>query len=170
MHANGEESLRPCALPIYFGFGLFAPQQRRTAAAGREPLVTPRLLRKPAFTVGLGGIALFRRRPVLDLGQRSRRAGGGHRRRHGDRHPVQLHLAAVDDEIECASGVLSAVQAVGGSIGVEVFGSVFFARAKAIDAAVAEAALRQHRPLAMLASDIDDMVELCGDRVRLVAV
>ncbi|MFC8276361.1 DNA-binding protein [Streptomyces sp. NPDC057271] len=40
----------------------------------------------------------------------------------------------------------------------------------AIDAAVAEAALRQQRPVVMLTSDIDDMVKLCGDRVRLVAV
>lgn len=40
----------------------------------------------------------------------------------------------------------------------------------AIDAAVAEAALRQHRPVVMLTSDIDDMMKLCGDRVRLVAV
>jgi len=40
----------------------------------------------------------------------------------------------------------------------------------AIDAAVAEAALRQHRPVVMLTSDIDDMVKLCGDRVRLVAI
>jgi hypothetical protein len=40
----------------------------------------------------------------------------------------------------------------------------------AIGAAVAEAALRQHRPVIMLTSDIDDMVKLCGDRVRLVAV
>ncbi|GAA2652940.1 DNA-binding protein [Streptomyces vastus] len=40
----------------------------------------------------------------------------------------------------------------------------------AIDAAVAEAALRQQRPLAMLTSYIDDMAKLCGDRVRLVAV
>jgi predicted nucleic acid-binding protein len=40
----------------------------------------------------------------------------------------------------------------------------------AIDAAVAEAALRQHRPVVLLTSDIDDMVKLCGDRVRLVAV
>ena len=40
----------------------------------------------------------------------------------------------------------------------------------AIDAAVAEAALRQHRPVVMLTFDIDDMVKLCGDRVRLVAV
>ena len=40
----------------------------------------------------------------------------------------------------------------------------------AIDAAVAEAALRQPRPVVMLTSDIDDMVKLCGDRVRLVAV
>jgi hypothetical protein len=36
--------------------------------------------------------------------------------------------------------------------------------------AVAEAALRQHRPVVMLPSDVDDMVKLCGDRVRLVAV
>lgn len=40
----------------------------------------------------------------------------------------------------------------------------------AIDAAVAEAAPRQHRPVVMLTSDIDDMAKLCGDRVRLVAV
>ncbi|MBW6433200.1 hypothetical protein KZ829_05515 [Actinoplanes hulinensis] len=40
----------------------------------------------------------------------------------------------------------------------------------AIDAAVAEAALRQHRPVVMLTSDIGDMAKLCGDRVRLVAV
>ncbi|WP_326611389.1 DNA-binding protein [Streptomyces scopuliridis] len=40
----------------------------------------------------------------------------------------------------------------------------------AIDAAVAEAALRQRRPVVMLTSDIDDMVKLCGDRIRLVAV
>ncbi|MGY4276220.1 6-pyruvoyl-tetrahydropterin synthase [Streptomyces sp. M18.1] len=40
----------------------------------------------------------------------------------------------------------------------------------AIDAAVAEVALRQHRPVVMLTSDIDDMTKLCGDRVRLVAV
>ncbi|WP_435614144.1 DNA-binding protein [Streptomyces coelicoflavus] len=40
----------------------------------------------------------------------------------------------------------------------------------AIDAAVAEAALRQQRPVAMLTSDIDDMTKLCGDRIRLIAV
>ncbi|MFE3632204.1 DNA-binding protein [Streptomyces goshikiensis] len=40
----------------------------------------------------------------------------------------------------------------------------------AIDAAVAEAALRQQRPVVMLTSDIDDMAKLCGDRVRLVRV
>ncbi|MFD4524039.1 DNA-binding protein [Streptomyces sp. NPDC058470] len=40
----------------------------------------------------------------------------------------------------------------------------------AIDAAVAETALRQRRPVVMLTSDIDDMTKLCGDRVRLVAV
>lgn len=40
----------------------------------------------------------------------------------------------------------------------------------AVDAAVAEMALRQRRPVVMLTSDIDDMTKLCGDRVHLVAV
>lgn len=40
----------------------------------------------------------------------------------------------------------------------------------AVDAAVAEAALRQQRPGVMLTSDIDDMIKLCGDRIRLIAV
>ncbi|MFJ4622543.1 DNA-binding protein [Streptomyces sp. NPDC088812] len=40
----------------------------------------------------------------------------------------------------------------------------------AIDAAVAEGALRQQRPVVMLTSDVDDMTKLCGERVRLVAV
>ncbi len=40
----------------------------------------------------------------------------------------------------------------------------------AIDATVAEMALRQRRPVVLLTSDIDDMTKLCGDRVRIVAV
>ncbi len=40
----------------------------------------------------------------------------------------------------------------------------------ALDAAVAERALRQQRPVVMLTSDIDDMAKLCGERVRLVSV
>ncbi|MFI6011348.1 DNA-binding protein [Streptomyces sp. NPDC051243] len=40
----------------------------------------------------------------------------------------------------------------------------------AIDAAVAEMALRQRRPVVMLTSDVDDMTKLCGEKVRLVAV
>ncbi|WP_159767714.1 DNA-binding protein [Streptomyces sp. HM190] len=40
----------------------------------------------------------------------------------------------------------------------------------ALDAAVAEMALRQHRPVVMLTSDVDDMAKLCGESVRLVAV
>ncbi|WP_127936476.1 DNA-binding protein [Nonomuraea polychroma] len=40
----------------------------------------------------------------------------------------------------------------------------------AIDAVVAEMAIRQPRPVVMLTSDVDDMKRLCGDRVRLVAV
>ncbi|MEV7962067.1 MFS transporter [Oerskovia paurometabola] len=194
------------------GFGLFALQQRRTAAAGREPLVTPALLRKPAFTVGLGGIALFFAGLVgtqlvltlfLQIGQQfsAGDAGLGNLplavgtaiggaisgafladkigRKVLQVGPViqlagavllwfeldgvstgsfsiwdiapgiavsgvgagmviaalfSFILAAVDDdEIGSASGVLSAVQAIGGSIGVAVFGSVFFAQAKTGD-------------------------------------
>ncbi|MCO6009055.1 DNA-binding protein [Actinoallomurus purpureus] len=40
----------------------------------------------------------------------------------------------------------------------------------AIDAAVAEMAVRQRRPVVLLTSDLDDMTKLCGDQVRLVSV
>lgn len=40
----------------------------------------------------------------------------------------------------------------------------------AIDATVAEMALRQPGPVALLASDVDDMARLCGDRIRLIGV
>ncbi|ADI08759.1 hypothetical protein SBI_05639 [Streptomyces bingchenggensis BCW-1] len=40
----------------------------------------------------------------------------------------------------------------------------------AIDATVAEAALRQPPPVAVLTSDTDDMAKLCNDRVRLIAL
>jgi hypothetical protein len=40
----------------------------------------------------------------------------------------------------------------------------------AIDATVAEAALRQPGPVAMLTSDVDDMARLCGDRVRIIGI
>ncbi len=40
----------------------------------------------------------------------------------------------------------------------------------AIDATVAEMALRQPGPVAMLTSDVDDMAKLCGTRVRLIAI
>ncbi|MEW1698080.1 MFS transporter [Streptomyces sp. NPDC093249] len=201
-----------CVAASVAGFGLFAVQQRRTAAAGREPLVTPGLLRKPAFTVGLGGIALFFGGLIgtqlvltlyLQIGRHftAGEAGLGNLplavgtaiggavsgafladrigRRVLQIGPlVQLAGAAVlwfeldgldpasfsirdiapgvavagvgagmviaalfsfvlaavdDDEIGSASGVLSAVQALGGSIGVAVFGSVFFARTEAGD-------------------------------------
>ncbi|MFI6978843.1 MFS transporter [Embleya sp. NPDC050154] len=201
-----------CMSASVIGFALFAVQQRRTAAAGREPLVRAGLLRKSAFTVGLGGIALFfggliGTQLVLTLYLQIGRhftagdAGLGNLplavgtaiggavsgafladrigRRVLQIGPlVQLLgttvlwfeldgldtasfsiwdiapgvavagigagmviaalfsfiLAAVDDdEIGSASGVLSAVQAVGGSIGVAIFGSVFFAQAETGD-------------------------------------
>ncbi|MFE5538833.1 DNA-binding protein [Streptomyces sp. NPDC056492] len=40
----------------------------------------------------------------------------------------------------------------------------------AIDAAVAEAALRQRRPVVVLTSDVDDMTKLCGGLVHIVGV
>jgi predicted nucleic acid-binding protein len=40
----------------------------------------------------------------------------------------------------------------------------------AIDAAVAEMAIRQPRPVVLLTSDTDDMSKLCGDHVRIVSV
>ncbi|WP_329496735.1 DNA-binding protein [Kitasatospora herbaricolor] len=40
----------------------------------------------------------------------------------------------------------------------------------AIDATVAEMALRQPGPVAMLTSDIDDMAKLCGSRVLLITL
>ncbi|MBC3843011.1 DNA-binding protein [Streptacidiphilus sp. 4-A2] len=40
----------------------------------------------------------------------------------------------------------------------------------AIDAVVAEMALRQQRPVVVLTSDVDDMAKLCAGRVRLVLV
>ncbi|MFF3552028.1 DNA-binding protein [Streptomyces tsukubensis] len=61
-----------------------------------------------------------------------------------------------DEEAKAASALL---------MGVGLHGHKY-----AIDAAVAEAALRQQRPVVMLTSDIEDMAKLCGDRVRLVAV
>ncbi|WP_239405331.1 PIN domain-containing protein [Frankia sp. Cj3] len=39
----------------------------------------------------------------------------------------------------------------------------------AIDATVAEVALRQPGPVAMLTSDVDDMSKLCGGQVYLIA-
>jgi predicted nucleic acid-binding protein len=40
----------------------------------------------------------------------------------------------------------------------------------AIDATVAEVALRQPGPVAVLTSDIDDMAKLCGGRVKLIGL
>ncbi|MFI1333979.1 PIN domain-containing protein [Streptomyces sp. NPDC020845] len=40
----------------------------------------------------------------------------------------------------------------------------------AVDATVAEAALRQPAPVAVLTSDTDDMAKLCNDRVRLIGL
>ncbi len=39
-----------------------------------------------------------------------------------------------------------------------------------VSGCVAEAALRQPGPVAVLTSDVDDMARLCGDRVRLIGI
>lgn len=41
------------------GFVVFARQQRATSAGGRTPLVVPGIFTRPAYTLGLAGIALF---------------------------------------------------------------------------------------------------------------
>ncbi|WP_405856199.1 DNA-binding protein [Streptomyces sp. NBC_00090] len=61
-----------------------------------------------------------------------------------------------DEEAKAASALLTAVGLHGHKY--------------ASDAVVAEAALRQQRPVVMLTSDTDDMSKLCSGRVRLVAV
>ncbi|MFF9076575.1 DNA-binding protein [Streptomyces sp. NPDC014646] len=43
-------------------------------------------------------------------------------------------------------------------------------RKYAIDATVAEVALRLPQPVALLTSDVDDMLKLCGDRVRVIGL
>jgi EmrB/QacA subfamily drug resistance transporter len=48
-----------CIAASIAGFGLFVLQQRRVSRRGGVPLVTPSLFRKTAYTVGLGGIAIF---------------------------------------------------------------------------------------------------------------
>ena len=40
----------------------------------------------------------------------------------------------------------------------------------AIDATVAQTALRQPGPVALITSDLDDMSRLCGDRIRVISV
>ncbi|MCZ4120642.1 DNA-binding protein [Streptomyces sp. H39-S7] len=65
-----------------------------------------------------------------------------------------VHLG--DDEARAASAML---------ISAGLHGHKY-----AIDAAVAEMALRQRRPVVLLTSDVDDMTKLCGDKVRVVAV
>ncbi|MFJ4619744.1 DNA-binding protein [Streptomyces sp. NPDC088812] len=40
----------------------------------------------------------------------------------------------------------------------------------AIDATVAEVALRQPGPVAILTSDVDDMTRLCGSKVRMIGL
>lgn len=187
------------------GFFLFTVQQRRAATRGATPLVVPSIFRRPAYTLGLGGIALFfcgvvgsqlvltlflqvghrfsageaglGNLPVAigtaiggavsgavladKLGRGVLQIGGVVQLAGAALLSVELGatgsfsiwqivlgvglagvgsglvisalfniiLAAVDaPELGSASGVLSAVQSIAGSVGVAVFGSVFFNR------------------------------------------
>jgi EmrB/QacA subfamily drug resistance transporter len=191
------------------GFVLFAFQQRWAGSRGITPLVVPMLFTRPAYTLGLAGIALFFTaligtqliltlflqigngftagqaglgnlpvaigtavggalsgavlaaklgRLVLQIGAAVQLAGAGLLWVElGATGPFSIWtitpgiaisgvgsglviaalfsiiLAAVqDEEIGSASGVLSAVQAIASSIGVAVFGSVFFTGIKTV--------------------------------------
>ncbi|THG30127.1 MFS transporter [Naasia lichenicola] len=48
-----------CIAASVIGFTVFVFQQRALSARGGIPLITPSLFRKPAYTLGLGGIAIF---------------------------------------------------------------------------------------------------------------
>ncbi len=48
-----------CIAASAIGFTVFVLQQRALSARGGIPLITPSLFRKPAYTLGLGGIAIF---------------------------------------------------------------------------------------------------------------
>ncbi|WP_236725434.1 MFS transporter [Amycolatopsis orientalis] len=188
------------------GYVGFALRQRRVVRLDRDPLVTPALFGKPAFTVGLVAVALFFGGLIgtqlvltffLQIGQgfTAGQAGlgnlpvalgtavgggisGGLLAAKLGRRVLQagaivqfagvawlwlaladttgftiwrivpgsavagigagIVIAAVfntvlgavdDDEVGSASGVLSAVQSIGGSVGVAVFSTVFFAGA-----------------------------------------
>ena len=49
-------------------------------------------------------------------------------------------------------------------------GAALHGHTHAIDATVAEAALRQPGPVAILTSDVDDMTRLCGSKVRMIGL
>lgn len=194
------------------GFFLFTVQQRSAATRGATPLVVPSIFRRPAYTLGLGGIALFfcglvgsqlvltlflqlgqrfsageaglgnlpvaigaaiggglsgavlagkLGRGVLQIGGVLQLAGAGLLWVElGASGPFSIWqialgiglagigsglvvaalfnivLAAVDaGELGSASGVLSAVQSIASSVGVAVFGSVFFNRIATVGAA-----------------------------------
>ncbi|MFC9517066.1 MFS transporter [Nocardiaceae bacterium NPDC056970] len=198
------------------GFVLFARQQRRASATERTPLVVPTIFSRPAYTLGLIGIALFFAsligtqliltlflqigngftageaglgnlpvalgtavggaisgaflaeklgRAVLQIGALVQIGGAALLWFElGSDSPFSIWsivpgiatagvgsglviaalfsiiLAAVeDDEIGSASGVLTAVQSIASSVGVAVFGSVFF---NAIETGDADAAFR----------------------------
>jgi hypothetical protein len=77
---------------------VFALYERRRERMNKSPLVTPSLFRKRAF--GMGAMLA----PLFDF-----------------------VLAGVEDhEVGSASGVLNAMQQLGGAIGIAVIGTLFF--------------------------------------------
>ncbi|MCX5196031.1 DNA-binding protein [Streptomyces sp. NBC_00249] len=83
---------------------------------------------------------------------------------HARVNPAKLNraLSAVKIEAVTAGAARAAAKLLKG---VGLHGHEY-----AVDATVAEMALRQPGPVVMLTSDVEDMRALCGDRVRLVAV
>src|SRR3954471_5920332 len=141
--------------------GVFALYERRRERHGVSPLVTPSLFRKRAFSGGLVTALVFFAGMIglmlvftlyLQLGQGFSAIGAGLALipwslgtavggRLGAGMGAMLAplfdfvLAGVDDdEVGSASGVLNAMQQLGGAIGIAVIGTVFFSIAGLVDA------------------------------------
>ncbi len=92
--------------------GVFALYERYRERNDKSPLVTPSLFRKRAFSAGLVTALVF----FAGIGMGAMLA------------PLfDFVLAGVDDhEVGSASGVLNAMQQLGGAIGIAVIGTLFF--------------------------------------------
>ncbi|APY87264.1 hypothetical protein A7J05_17375 [Streptomyces alfalfae] len=87
---------------------------------------------------------------------------GSTARQHGCRHPGDRRpaLSRVKVEPVTEQAAKAAAELLKGA---GLHGHTY-----AIDATVAEVALRQPKPVALLTSDSDEMTKLCGDQVRII--